>query len=85
MKNNFEEYCKEEDLLCLLEEWDADGNGDLTPKDLAKTSRVEVWWKCAKCGYRWQTQLASRAIGRTHCPECYRRRLSERRAAKLNK
>lgn len=72
LKSNLENYCKEEDLLYLLDEWDRVKNGILTPKDVSKTSRIVVWWECLKCDYSWKTQVASRAIGKTHCPQCYR-------------
>lgn len=57
----------------LSEEWtgfDADGK-ELNVYNLYKTSKVKVHWKCKRCGYEWDYDLA----GRTHklrgdCPNC---------------
>ncbi|HKL94596.1 MAG TPA: zinc-ribbon domain-containing protein [Clostridia bacterium] len=85
MRKNLDSYCKEEELLYLLEEWNREKNGVLLPKDVSKTSRTVVWWKCSKCGFEWKTQVASRAIGKTHCPECYRRWQNEKLNSKDKK
>jgi hypothetical protein len=52
----------------LLEEWDVEKNGDLTPHDLLPQSSQKVWWKCGK-GHEWEARVFNRTRG-TGCPHC---------------
>lgn len=62
------DYCIQENTQFLLEEWAADKNGDLTPKDFVRGSHKKVWWRCDK-GHEWQARVFSRAQG-CGCPVC---------------
>lgn len=53
----------------LMEEWDFDKNGSIDPTDMMPGSRAIVWWKCKKCGHKWQATIGSRSQGRG-CPKC---------------
>ena len=53
----------------LILEWNNEKNGDLTPDHVFPQSQKKVWWKCSKCGYEWETIIASRAKG-SNCPLC---------------
>lgn len=53
----------------LAKEWNYEKNGNLTPNDVTKGSKVKVWWKCLKCNYEWQAQIVNRNNG-TGCPNC---------------
>lgn len=53
----------------LVEEWDKDKNGDLTPFDLPAGSRKEVFWVCPKCGNSYIAQIGMRFRG-SACPKC---------------
>ena len=52
----------------LADEWD-DRNLDLRPSMVWSKSRLNVWWKCNTCGYRWRGVIDSRVKGQK-CPAC---------------
>ena len=64
--------CKENSLATnfpeLIEEWNTEKNGNLTPDDVIAGSKKKAWWKCGK-GHEWQAQIGSRTRGRG-CPIC---------------
>ena len=62
------EWCVENNRLDLLDEWDYDKNGELTPDDVSYGSGKKVWWKCSK-GHEWQARVDSRNK-RNGCPHC---------------
>lgn len=74
---SFYTYCKKHGKEYLLEQWDAEKNAPLTPKDLGSTNTTKVWWRCEK-GHVWQTQLSSRARGHSGCPLCMKERIAAR-------
>lgn len=53
----------------LVADWDVAANGALSPQDLMAFSSTRVAWKCAKCGWQWETKIAHRASG-SGCPGC---------------
>lgn len=53
----------------LSNEWNYEKNINLVPQDVTSGSKKKVWWKCSKCGYEWQAQIANRNHG-TRCPKC---------------
>ena len=42
-------WCEENNKLELLDEWNYEKNGDLTPDNITKGSNRQVWWKCKNC------------------------------------
>lgn len=58
----------------LLEEWDYELNGELTPDLVTASTNRKVWWKCKKCHQSWEATVAHRNIGRG-CPVCAGQRL----------
>ena len=68
MQQSFYEFCKQNNLQHLLNEWDVDKNGTLTPDLIAHKSRKRIWWKCAQ-GHSWASVAYSR-IGGNGCPIC---------------
>jgi len=52
----------------LLEEWDYEKNGKLTPNDVTVGSTKKVWWKCKK-GHEYQ-QIINRRIKYKKCLYC---------------
>lgn len=64
-KNDFETYCKQNDLLYLLDEWD----DERSPRDFTHSSGDDtVKWKC-KYGHQWSAPIYSRIAG-NGCREC---------------
>lgn len=53
----------------LLDEWDYELNGDLTPGQVTASSGAKVWWRCKKCNQVWQAKIAGRSYGKG-CPVC---------------
>lgn len=52
----------------LAEEW-SERNLPLTPDMVNEKSCKNVWWRCRKCGFEWQSLVQSRIKG-TVCPVC---------------
>lgn len=54
----------------LMSEWDYEKNTQ-DPARLTFGSNKKAWWKCAVCGYSWETKIIYRA-GKDHtgCPAC---------------
>lgn len=54
----------------LVEEWDWEKNGDLTPEQVGTGSKVSVWWKCEEGpDHSWQAMVYIRVAGKG-CPYC---------------
>ncbi len=55
----------------LLEEWDYELNGDLTPDKIKPGSSIKVAWRCPKCGKRYKATPYSRTGKKPRgCPDC---------------
>ena len=64
------DWCKENNRMDLLEEWNYEKNGDLKPEMFKRASNRKVWWKCSKCGNEWQAMIKSRSERKPGCPVC---------------
>jgi len=61
----------------VAEEWFQPKNGSITPRDVSTGSRkIKPWWKCRQCGHEWQAQIYDRAVRKTKCPKCGRKKQS---------
>ena len=67
---------REKSLACLnpelIEEWDFERNGNLTPEKVTTGSGIKVWWNCKKCGLKFQAVIYDRARCQYGCPKCSR-------------
>lgn len=56
----------------LMNEWDWEQNNSINiyPDKITYGSIKKAWWKCNKCGYKWQTTPNARTSGKTGCPCC---------------
>lgn len=56
----------------LMKEWDWEANQGVNPKEITCGSHKKVWWKCPKCGYKWQQSVMDRTRKKSpaHCPCC---------------
>ena len=52
----------------LVQEWDQEENGGLTPSDVFPKSNKKVGWVCSR-GHKWKTKIYHRTDG-TGCPYC---------------
>lgn len=73
MRKTLYEFCVENNRIELLEQWDKEANGDLTPEIVSRGSGKKVWWKCRK-GHCWQAVINSRCNG-CGCPVCAGKRV----------
>ena len=55
----------------LIEEWDYERNGKLTPWLVSYGSHKRIHWKCRKCNYHWLAVAYSRKT--SGCPRCANR------------
>ena len=69
MRESLYDYCTRTRRQALLEEWDVEGNGALTPLALSHGSRQKVWWRCG-AGHRWQAAVCTRTGAESGCPYC---------------
>lgn len=53
----------------LLEEWNQDKNGDVTPDMIGPNDKTDYWWKCDK-GHEWKARPHNRTMNNTGCPYC---------------
>lgn len=58
----------------LVQEWDDEKNGALTPEMVTPGSNRRVWWRCEK-GHAYQAVIAQRVQGSSGCPYCSSRRV----------
>lgn len=59
----------------LIEEWNNEKNGTLTPNHIYEKSNFNVWWQCPK-GHEYQTRVYNRTIQKSGCPFCARKKVS---------
>lgn len=70
MAQSLYDYCIERDNFELLDQWDKQKNGTLTPQDVTQGSHKKIWWICEK-GHEWEARIDSRTTERKHgCPIC---------------
>ena len=68
--NNLYNYCVNNNLLDLLDEFDSEKN-NITPKDIKYNSTKKVWWKCKVCGYNYLVSVNARTnYYSSGCPLC---------------
>lgn len=68
MKKTLYDYCVEHRRESLLQQWDLEKNGSLTPTGLSYGSKQTVWWTCEK-GHHWAAAVYVRTSG-SGCPYC---------------
>lgn len=60
----------------LVEQWDYQANGDLTPNDVSYGSTIKVWWKCGVASdHVWDASPNARTNQNQGCPCCSRRKI----------
>ena len=69
----------------LVEEWDTELNGDLSPRLVTAGSNKKVWWRCCECNNLWKTQINLRAKSDSGCNYCNSGRLHSDKRNSLEK
>ena len=55
----------------VIEQWDTEKNGDLTPRDVLATSAKKVWWRCVRNEeHNWEQSIRQRVEAKSECPYC---------------
>lgn len=59
----------------ILKEWDYERNFDelgnpISPKDVFRGSDKKVWWKCSRCGNKYQLPIRNRVSYCVGCSKC---------------
>lgn len=69
-------YCIENNMEYLLQEWDYNKNRQVTPKDVSYGSSKKVIWKCSKnITHEWSATIKDRSKKRG-CPYCNGQKVS---------
>ena len=58
----------------IANDWNYDKN-KVKPTEIYGGTNKKYWWKCHKCGYEWESVVASRTKRNTPCPACNNREL----------
>lgn len=74
MRESLSEYCSRNDRKDLLEQWNTEKNGAVTPWDISHGSHTKVWWRCSQ-GHEWQSPPYARTGSSTGCPYCAGKRI----------
>lgn len=74
LKLSLDKWCREFGHEYLLDEWDAERNGELTPAKVSRAWNGRVWWKGA-CGHSWLESVRNRTYDDGGCIYCSRRRV----------
>lgn len=69
VRKSLQDHCEEKGNRTLLDQWNWEQNGDLTPLSISSGSRQKVWWRCEH-GHEWQARVSSRTGEGTGCPVC---------------
>ena len=68
------DFCEQNNMTNLLDEWDHQKNAPLTPETASFSSNKKVWWRCGK-GHEWQTTIHNRTRRKSGCPYCANKKL----------
>lgn len=72
MSQTLFEYCIDNNLQNLLDEWNNEKNTDFSVHDVSYASNQKVWWRCQH-GHEWKAEIKSRACRGVGCPICSHR------------
>lgn len=74
MRQSLYDYCHENGLEHLLDQWDSKRNSKLTPQSISYGSKKKVWWQCDH-GHFWEAVVHTRSGNHSECPYCTRKRV----------
>lgn len=63
------EWCKQNNKLYIIEQWDMDKNDGLTVFTITSFSGRKIHWICEK-GHEWMTTVDARTRRLSGCPYC---------------
>ncbi len=57
--------------VSVAAQWHPTNNGDLTPRQVARGSKLKAWWECPVADdHVWQATVKDRVTKKTGCPAC---------------
>ena len=68
-----EENSLQANFPAIANEWDYARNNPLTPRDVTKASRKNVWWICPK-GHSYEKKISARTAHSARCSYCWGRK-----------
>ena len=74
-KESFFDYCKRNNRIDLLDEWNYDKNNGLNPTDVSSGNGKKIWWIC-KDGHEWDSRIIDRKRNK-NCPYCSNKKVLE--------
>ena len=57
--------------------WDDEKNGDMTPRDVDKNSKIKYWFKCDVCNHDFMETLYNITNKNMWCPYCIGKKICE--------
>jgi len=57
--------------------WHEEKNGDITPRDVEKKSRVKYWFKCDNCNHDFSETLNNITNKNKWCPYCTAKKICD--------
>lgn len=75
MRTSLYDYCLERGRTDLLQQWDGEENGPLTPQTVSYGSKRKAAWICGR-GHRWRTEICVRTGAGSGCPYCAGKKVS---------
>lgn len=60
----------------LVDEWDYEKNGNLSPHNFTFGSTKKVWWHCKKCNSSYLSSIQHKVAG-TNCPYCVGKKVND--------
>ena len=73
-ENDLQTWCLKNDAKYIINEWDTEKNGDLSPELISYSSNKSVWWICSQ-NHSFSMIIANRTRKRCQCPYCSNHRL----------
>ena len=68
------DWCVDNNRQYLLEEWDYEKNGIITPATIGCTSKSKIWWICPR-NHSYDASIGSRTKQNSGCPYCSNNKL----------
>jgi rubrerythrin len=62
----------------VAREWDYEANHPALPTQFDAGGAQVAWWKCAKCGERYDARIAHRTLSDSGCPFCSGRKVTRK-------
>lgn len=76
--NDLETWCRENNRLDILLDWDKAKNKGIMPKNVHQGAKTKYHFKCHICGYEYSESPSHKTTGRHACLNCVRLKQSKK-------